>query len=369
MMATTDFIRATTHANLVEQKWNAKLFKFSRKKTYFGKYVGKENSGSMVETKTDLLKTESGDRITFSIDVPITDTGVVDDGAREGQEVAMTFYDYSVDIHEWSQQIKLKGKKTEQSTSIRLRERAKMALGNWQAFMKDANTTLALSGLASNNSTFGAVAPSTNRKWRGGQTAADVLEAVTDDANIDSATNNLFGPRVIEAVKRKAELPHDGYSKLQPIFIDGEFLFVIFISGYQAKALKASAAWQAGALYSDVRGRKNKLFTGSLGIWDGVLIHKYDFIETRLGAGGSTATEYFESGDDCANGIYVARALFCGQQAGVHAYAQYPQMTVKKFDYSSKFGCSTDIMIGVGKPKFNSEDYGVITVDTAYVPD
>ena len=368
-MATTDFIRDTTHANLVEQKWNAKLFKFSHKKSYFGKYVGKENSGSMVETKTDLLKTNSGDRITFAIDVPIVDTGLIDDATREGNEVSMSFYDYSVDIHEWSQQVKLKGKKTEQSTSINLRERVKMALGNWQGFMRDANTTLAMSGLVSNNATFAAVAPSTNRKWKGGQTAAGTVEAVATDALVDSATNNLFGPEVIEAVKRKAELSHDGYSKLQPIFIDGDYLFVMFIHKFQGKALKASTNWRNGALYSDVRGRKNRLFTGSLGIWDGVLIHEYDHIETRLGAGGSTATEYFESGDDCANGLYVARALFCGQQAGVHAYAQYPQMAVKKLDYGSKFGCSTDVLIGIGKPKFNSEDYGVITVDTAYVPD
>ena len=366
---TTDFIRGGTHTAHVEQKWNVKLFKFAHKKEYFGQYVGKANSGSLVETKTDLLKTNSGDRITFAIDVPIVDVGLIDDATREGSEVAMSFYDYSVDIHEWSQQVKLKGKKTEQSTSIPLRERVKMGLGNWMAYMKDANTTLALSGLASNNATFAAVAPSTNRKWKGGQTAAGVVEAVATDALIDSATNNLFGPEVIEHVKRKATLSHDGYSKLQPIFIDGEYLFVMFIHKYQGKALKASTSWKNGALYADVRGRKNRLFSGALGIWDGVLIHEYDHIETRLGAGGSAATEYFESGDSCYNGIYVARALFCGQQAAVHAYAQYPTMVVKKLDYHSKFGCSTDVLIGIGKPKFNSEDYGVITVDTAYAAD
>ena len=77
--ATTDFIRGSTHTNLVEQVWNAKVWKFAHKNSYFGKYVGAEGSGSMVEKKTDLLK-NSGDRMTFAIDTPITDTGVVDDG-------------------------------------------------------------------------------------------------------------------------------------------------------------------------------------------------------------------------------------------------------------------------------------------------
>jgi N4-gp56 family major capsid protein len=366
--ATTDFVRATTHANLVEKVWSAKLFKFMHKNSYFGKYVGKEGSGSIVETKTELLK-ESGDQITFAIDRPITDSGTIDDGDREGQEVAMVYDDYSVTIHQWAQQVRMKGKKTEQSTSIRLRNRAKVALGNWGKFMIDYNTTLALSGLASNNGTFAASAHSTNRKWYGGQTAAGTVESVAADANIDSATNNLFGPNVIEAIKRKATLAASGYSKLQPVIVDGEELFVIFIHKYQAKALKASTDWKNGHLYSDVRGRKNAIFSGSPGIWDGVLIHEYDHIETRLGAGGSTSTEYFESGDDCANGIYVARALFCGRVGAVHAYAQYPSMAVKKFEYGSQFGCSIDMLIGVGKPQFNSEDYGVITVDTAYVPD
>jgi N4-gp56 family major capsid protein len=313
---------------------------------------------------------EKGDRITFSIDVPITDTGVIDDAAREGSEVAMEFFDWSVDIHQWAQQIRLKGKKTEQSTSIPLRKRINFRLGRWMQYMIDANTTLALSGLAANNSSFAAVSHSTQRKWFGGQTAAGTVEEVAADANIDSATNNLFGPEVIEAIKRKAQLPHDGYSKIMPISVPpyGE-IYVIFISNYQAKALKASTSWKNAHLYTDVRGWKNPIFSGALGMWDGVLIHQYDHIETRLGAGGSTATEYFESGDDCYNGIYVARALFCGAVAGVHGYAQYPQTTVKKFEYGNQFGASIDVLIAIGKPKFNSQDYGVITVDTAYVPD
>jgi len=367
--ATTDFVRGGTHTAFAEKVWNTLVWKFAHKNSYFGKYVGTEGSGAMVEKKTDLSKTNSGDRIQFSIDVPITDAGVVDDATLEGNEVAMTFYEWNVDVHQWRQAVRLKGKKTEQTTSLPLRSRAKVRVGGWTQYMLDANTTLAMSGLASNNSSFSASAPSTNRIWYGGQTAAGVVESVAADANIDSSTNNLFGPEVIEHVKRKAELPHDGFSKVQPLLIDGELLYVMFITNYQAKALKASTSWKEGHKYADVRGRKNALFSGALGIWDGVLIHQYDHLETRYGEGGSTATEYFESSDDCASGIYVARSLFCGRSAAVHGYAQYPNMTIKKFDYANQFGCAVDLMIAVGKPQFNSEDYGVIAVDTAYVPD
>lgn len=368
-MATTDFVRATTHANLVQQVWNAKTWQFAHKNSFFGKYVGAESKqNSLVFTKDD-LKQAKGDRITFNIMAPITDAGLIDDATREGAEVAMEFFDYSCDVHEYSQQVRLKGKKTEQSTSINLRSQAKAGLGGWVSYIRDANTTLALSGLAAVNGAFAAVASSPNRKWCGGQTAAGVVEEVAADANIDSATNNLFGAEVIEAVKRKATLSHDGYSKLMPIMVDGMELFVMFIHKYQAKALKASTSWKNSHLYCDVRGMKNEIFRGGLGIYDGVLLHEYDHIESRLGAGGSTATEYFEAGDNCANGIYVARSLFCGRGCAVHGYAQYPDTVVKLHDYNSKWGASADMLVAIGKTKFNSEDYGVITVDTAYVPD
>lgn len=366
--STTDFVRGGTHTAHAEMVWNAKVWKFMHKNSYFGKYVGRDGTGAMVEKKTDLLKGH-GDRMQFSIDLPITDSGKIDDETVEGNEVSMEFFEYYVDIHQWRQAIRLKGKKTEQTTSLPLRERAKTRVGGWGHFMIDANTALAMSGLVSNNASFAAVAASTNRKWYGGQNAAGTVEPVANDAAVDSATNNLFGPEVLEHLKRKAELPHDGFSKIQPLLIDGELLYVAFITNYQAKALKASTSWKDGHKYSDIRGRKNALFTGSLGIWDGVLIHQYDHIETRYGEGGSTATEYFESADDCASGIYVARGLFCGRSAAVHGYAQYPKMVIKKFDYGNQFGVELDLMVAVGKPKFNSEDYGVMTFDTAYVPD
>jgi N4-gp56 family major capsid protein len=368
-MATTDFIRGSTHTNLVQQVWNARTWKFAYKNSFFGKYVGSEKQqNSLVLTKDDLKKSK-GDRVTFNIMAPLVDSGLIDDATREGAEVALEFYDYSVDVHEYSQQVRLKGKKTEQSTSINLRSQATAALGSWAGYIIDANTALCLSGLAAVNGAFSAVAPSTNRKWFGGQTAAGTVEEVANDAAIDSATNNLFGPEVISAVKRKATLAHDGYSKLMPIMVDGMELFVMFLHKYQAKALRESTSWKNSHLYCDVRGLKNEIFRGGLGIYDGVLLHEYDHIESRYGEGGSTATEYFESGDDCANGIYVARALFCGKGCAVHGYAQYPDQVVKMLDYNSKWGASADMLVAIGKPKFNSEDYGVITVDTAYVPD
>jgi hypothetical protein len=91
------------------------------------------------------------------------------------------------------------------------------------------------------------------------------------------------------------------------------------------------------------------------------VLHEYDRIETR------DNTQVFDTGDTC--GENVARALFLGAQAGVHAYGQYPGWYEKMFQYGRVPGVATDMILSNQKCVFDSEDFGVITVDTVIVPD
>ena len=365
-MAVTSF----THANaLTIEKWSASLFKQVLGDIYFGKFVGKTDK-DIIQTKTDLLK-EKGDNITFGLRMKLSGAGKKDDEDLEGNEEALTFHDFNAVLHMRQNAVRAAGKMTLRRTAFDIKSEARDGLSDWLTDKIDEDTTLVLSGLANSDLSLSAVAPSTNRKWYGGQTVGSsgtpaVLEAVANDAAIDSATANLFGPMVISAIKRKAKL---ATPKIRPVRVDGKDYYVIFIHPFQMKALRATYEWKQSQYHAAVRGLKNPIFSGAEGIIDGVIIHEYDKIETRLGAGGSTATEYFESGDNCHNGIYVARALFCGAQAGVHAYGQYPGWYEKMFQYGRIPGVATDVIMGVAKTVFNSEDFGSIIVDTAYVPD
>jgi hypothetical protein len=92
-------------------------------------------------------------------------------------------------------------------------------------------------------------------------------------------------------------------------------------------------------------------------------------IHFRYGEAGTTSSEYFFSSDDVvASSCYVARALFCGAQAGLLAYGKLPTWKEKMFDYGAKFGISTRTIYGVKKSVFNSRDFGVIAVDTIINP-
>ena len=350
-----------TSDNLAVKHWSAALFRQALGNMYFQKFIGKSDN-SMIQQKFDLTK-DRGDQITFGLRMKLTGAGVIDDDTLEGSEETMTFYNYAQPVHLRSNAVVSAGKMTDRMSMVNLKTEFKNALADWLEEILEADIIYALSGLANSAATISANAPSDNRKWFGGQTAAGTVYSVANDAAITSSTNHLFGPEVISVIKRKAKM---ATPKIRPVKVGGEDLYIMFIHPYQAKALKACTNWLNAQYYAADRGKSNPIFKGAdyLGIWDGVAIYEHDGILRKL----KTGSQYFEAGDVC--GIdSVCRALFCGAQAGVIGYAQYPGWYEKNFDYNRVPGVATDVIYGVGKPEFNSEDFGVITVDTAGIAD
>jgi len=353
------------------------MFQYPRYKSFFSKFIGKNVKARGVNIKTDPnalcqlkadFKKSKGDKVVFGMRAPLRNAGVTGDNKLEDNEEKLTFYDWDIELKKTRNAVRSEGELSDKRVIFDVKMQAKPALGDWLGHRIDSYALAALSGLVSDDGNVAVNAPSSNRKWAGGQTTADAITHCTSDlaSNFGTATNELFGPSVIELIKRKAMVTEP---KIRPIIYKGKEYYVIFIHPYQAKALKSSTKWKNGHLYADVRGEKNALFQGSLGAWDGVIIHEYEKIETRYGEGGSTASEYFESGDDVASGKYAARALFCGAQAVCQAYGKLPYYRYEQFDYGDEWGVAVGAMCAVGKPEFNSEDYGVITVTTQYQAD
>jgi len=373
-MALTEF--STSHALRVE-KWSAVMFQYMRFRAFFSKFIGKNvpqkgvdistSPNAMIQLKTDFTKGK-GDKVTFGMRAPLTGEGVAGDDDLEGNEEALSFYDFSTELFKIRHAVQSQGTLSDKRVIFNAKMQAKDALGEWLAHKIDLYTLYALSGLATTDGNISAVTPS--RKWVGGQSVADVAGTsfgdTTDASLTNGETDEYFGPRVIEAVKRAALLAEP---VMRPIMVDGKPWFVQIIHPLQAKSLKASAEWKDIQSNANVRGSKNPIFTGALGAWDGVIIHEWEKIVTRLGAGGSTPSEYFESGDDLASGVYAARSLFCGAQAGIQAYGQLPYYRLKDFQYGDRWGIATGVMMSAAKPVFNSVDYGVMAVDTQIAAD
>jgi N4-gp56 family major capsid protein len=361
-------------SNLTQEKWMESLFREANKRTYFGKYAG-DSEQSIIQNIYDLEgDKEAGDKITIGLLMELTGAGVVNDGKIEGNEEALVYHDYKTQIFCRGNGVVSGGKMSRKRTAYDIRKDARSVLAGWIKNVIDNDTVLSLSGLANpvlvndDGAVLAAVAPSTNRKFYGGQTTAGVLTEVANDAAITNASSaHLFGTKVIELLKRKAKMASP---IIRPVVVEGKEYYVIFIHPWQVKALRADADWKDAQKSANVRGDKNPIFSGALGVWDGVVVHEYERILYRTGAATqSLPSEYFEATDICTSGVTVCRALFCGAQAGVHAWGQKPKWMEDNFDYGRRPGVATDFIYRADKTRFNSEDFGVITCDTAAVPD
>jgi hypothetical protein len=287
---------------------------------------------------------------------------------------------------------------TEKRTIHNLRTQARYQLGTWLQRKRSADVIAALSGVVAasfagqmtgeidHDSSAAQIKTVSNgvkvsptkgaaatRWFGGGQTILGVVERVATDLLIDDAAAHLFGTNVISTVKRMAERTITpagvAMSPIVPIMVKGAKHYVMFIDPFQALQLKKEAAWLQAQREANIRGEKNPIFSGAMGIWDGVIIHVSQLIHRRKGLGGTLVSEEFEADDVLTDTYTVARALFCGAQAACLAQGQYPTYVEKIHDYKTKAGYHTDVIYGVKKTVFNSVDFGVITVDTIVIPE
>ena len=371
-MAKTEF--TTSHALRVE-KWSAVMFKYARYKTFFAKFIGKNvkpekgvaiatDPNALCQLKADFRKGK-GDKVHYGMIAPLTGEGVTGDNQLEGNEERLQAYEFNTELFKVRNAVRSEGELSDKRVVFDAKMAAKEALGQWIGHKVDNYSLMALSGIASADGNVAANAPSANRKVAGGQTTSDVFTSRASNSVI--AGTDLFGPEVVERLKRKAKLTEP---KVRPIVVDGKEAYVMFVQPYQLKDFKSSTKWKESIRNAGVRGPKNPLFSGADLVWDGVYIYEWEKIETRLGDGvGTDPATYFESGDAMASGVVGARALFCGAQALVHAYGKLPYYKAKSFDYGDEWGVATGVMMSTAKPDFNSEDYGVITVTTSYNAD
>lgn len=422
----TEFKRAITgahaasYANLVEQKWSQMVFKHGLEENPFSPFMGTGND-SMVVVNKDFTKNK-GDTMTIHLRYPLTGDGQGDDGQLEGNEEANVFYDQSVVIHERGHATTVNGIMTEQRTSIPLREEGRDSLGEWVGRVNAADLISALSGCSgtmsfvgqvtgalaaptsgttygdlvttssgiwtvnpigylgglSSTSVSGLVSQEGGRLFFGGQTTAGVLTTVAKLSALSytAAVPYLFGTKVISFAKKMAEcavVPTTGATipPIRPINVGGKKYYVMFIHPWQAQALKNETAWITAQTYAMPRGEDNPLFTGALGVWDGVIIHVSQLITQRASvaaAGSDAAAKYWiPDGTNTCSYSRVARALFCGAQAGVMAWGQMPTWKEKFHDYDYRWGIGTRMIYGVKRVQFNGID-NCIAVNTMITP-
>ena len=129
----------------------------------------------------------------------------------------------------------------------------------------------------------------------------------------------------------------------------------MIIYHWTARELKNDQTWIEAQQYANVRGSDNPIFSGALGVYDGVVLHQCNRIQrTETGSGGTK----------------VGHALFLGRQAAVFAVGTQPTWNEQTFDYGNKIGFEFGRIFGIKKTQFkydgeNQTDFGCINVLTA----
>lgn len=353
--------------------WQAELYADVIDNMYFtANGMMGTGANNIIEIKDDLMK-KNGDSITFGLTAKLTGSGVSGDDELEGNEEAISAYSESIAIDQKRFAVRLTGRLDEQKNAYDMRMDAKEKLSirlqefiERQFFLKLAGVTnTSLTDIAGNVVGTDCAWSNTPDYIPDADTAAGYGNrylCADYAAGADSlAPTDLLTPALISRVRVKAA---NASPKIVPLKIGGKNHYILFVHPNQAFDLKNDATYAQAQREAGSRGDTNKIFTGALGVWDGVIVHEHEyvpFLDISVAGnsfrGAATGTDF--TADAC-------RALLCGCQAAGFAKCQNKNGWVEKsFDYGNKTGFATGLIGGIQKIMFNSKEYGVIALDTA----
>ena len=319
-------------SGLRAQLWRKQLFQDVRDTLFMTRFIG-ETEQSMVQELTD-LKAQKGNTINFGLGMKLSGSGITGDSTLEGYEEAMTDYQTSIVIDQLRHAVRLTGAMDEKQNAYDMRMSAKNRLADWWAEKIDRELLAKLGGNTAYTFSNTPTAAAASRSIFAGGVAA--VGNVTTAMKLDT--------KVIDKAKETAILASP---KIRPLRVKGKEYYVMIVHPYSATALRQDPVWNQAQRDANIRGEDNPIFSGALGIYNGVIIHEHEYVYRTNDGNGS---------------CYVARNVFCGQQAAVIAWGQPVKWVEKSFDYGNSWGFSVGAIWGSLKPMFNSVDYGVLTL-------
>ena len=293
-----------------------------------------------------------GTSIEVSLLMPLNGAGVLEDNQLEGNEEKMNYRSCTVYLSRIRNAVRLAGKFEEQKTQEKMRTDMRKVLSAWISRYLDLSIFAVLTGTNPPFYTTGVSLPYTieaptadRRLFAGGKTSEGAITAA-----------DVFDTSLIGKARRMAQA--DELTAVQPIRIDGRETYVMVIDPYQARDLRKDPKWLEAQEHANVRGETNPIFSGAMGIYEGVVIH--ECLRVPRTETGSNTT--------------VGHALFLGAQACIMAEGEAPRWVEKSFDFDNQYGVSISRMFGLKKAQFKYDgntltDFGVINVMTSSVGD
>lgn len=322
---------------MIQKMWGKKWWKQVLAGSFFQSngFIG--NTVDSIIVKQEEFGKNAGDTITISYAYSLTKPAVVGANMLVGNEDELTWGNTKVVVDLRRMGVPLDIKAEQFKSDIQKREVAKDRLTEWG--MNDYD------GLIFNELSKPATP---NRVLYGGTAASEATLAVGD----------IMTPELISKAKRKAKKSNP---KIRPVMIKGKEWYVMVMAINQARDLRTDARWEQIQANANVRSEENPLFTGALGVWDGVILHEHDrVLETLTGA----------------SGIQVGHALLLGKQAGaIGVNSEQKMIEGETEDYKRIERLGIEYIAGATRPDIapnntgQVESLGLIKVLTASVDD
>lgn len=150
---------------------------------------------------------------------------------------------------------------------------------------------------------------------------------------------------------------------IRPVNVNGKPHYVVFLHPHQVYSIRTSTStgqWldiqKAAMSGGDTTG--NPIFTGALGVYNGCILH--EAVRVTNGVHSSTG----------AAQTSTRRAVLCGAQSAFIGFGQNSSFKEfswyeELFDYGNQLGVQAGCIGGLKKARFNSLDFGTITM-TSY---
>lgn len=351
--------------------WSRKVEFEALKATPIAPLIG-ESADSIIHRKTELSK-GPGDQVTWTLFTKLSGDGVTEGQPLEGNEESLTNYADSVLINELHHAVRVPNEGgvsiDVQRVPFGLRPTGKHLLRDWWASrLSVAFFNHVCGNVAQTNTRYtglnAVIAPSSTRHlWAGAATTDQTLvetETMTVDLILAAKEMAQTASPKVKPINPKVMNVNGGVATESDDVLEEHY--VMYLHPYQVFDLKRDmsdgqwydinqAALQGGQI------SKNSIFTGALGVIDGVILRRADDIP--LGVNSSTSAAVSNT----------RRAVLLGAQACAFATSKSGGETSFKwqeetFDYNRELGISVQAILGMKKVQFNSTDYGTIVVST-----
>ncbi len=351
-----------TNNPLAVKLWSKMLSVEALKATWISRFIG-DSTSDMIQVKDETGKS-AGDSVTYGLRMQLSGNGTLGDGTLEGNEEALATYSDALIINQLRHAVRSQGRMSQQRVPFSVRDEALSGLKDWWADRLDFAGFNQLCGNVGPSGTSYGTTNAVDIRWTGLQTpiAPDANHYTNAQGGANDTTlgsGNIFTLTMIDkAIERAKTLT----PAIRPVKVGGKDFYVAWLHPYQVTDLRTNTStgqWldiqkaaMTGGMVND-----NPIFDGSLGVYNGVILHE----DYRVTQG------YNPSGNVAISS--VRRATFCGAQAAMIGFGR--DNAVNKFtwveelfDYENQLGVSAGLIFGLKKTVYNSSDFATIVMSS-----